>query len=67
MNILFPDSASALIDELDRIYPERPASPKTNREEDLAYGAKRELIHFLRQWRENSRKASTPIVRRPRR
>jgi hypothetical protein len=65
--ILFPDTASALVDELDRMFPERPASPKTTREEDLAHGAKRELIHFLKTWRENSRKASPLVVRRPRR
>lgn len=65
--ILFPDSASVLVDELDRMFPERPPSPKTTREEDLNLGAKRELIHFLRTWRENSRKASQPIVRRSRR
>lgn len=65
--ILFPDTASALVDELDRMFPERPPSPKTNREDDLAHGAKRELIHFLKQWRESSRTASPPIVRRSRR
>jgi hypothetical protein len=65
--ILFPDTASALVDELDRMFPERPATPKTNREEDLAHGAKRELIHFLQTWRENSRKASPQVVRRSRR
>lgn len=65
--ILFPDSASALVDELDRMFPERPATPKTSREEDLAHGAKRELIHFLKTWKENSRKASPPVVRRSRR
>jgi hypothetical protein len=65
--ILFPDSASALVDELDRMFPERPATPKTSREEDLAHGAKRELIGFLKHWRETSRTASPPTVRRSRR
>lgn len=67
MALLFPDSASALVDELDRMFPEKPATPKTSREEDLAHGAKRELIHTLKRWRDDSRKASTPIVRRSRR
>lgn len=65
--ILFPESASALVDELDRMFPEKPATPKTSREDDLAHGAKRELIHFLKNWRENSKSAAEPIVRRSRR
>lgn len=65
--ILFPDSASALVDELDRMFPERPATPKTNREEDLANGAKRELVLFLKTWRDKSREASPLIPRRSRR
>jgi hypothetical protein len=65
--ILFPDTASALVDELDRMFPERPPTPKTTREEDLAHGAKRELIQTLKRWRDDSRKARHPIERRVRR
>ena len=65
--ILFPDTASALVDELDRMFPEQPATPKTSREEDLAHGAKRDLILFLKQWRSQSREARPTIVRRSRR
>lgn len=64
---LFPETASALIDELDRIYPEKPASPERSREEDIAYGAKRELVLFLKRWRESARAARPAITRRPRR
>lgn len=52
---LFPDSASALVDELDAMFPERVSSPETSREEDLHHGGKRELINFLKQWRAQAR------------
>lgn len=50
-----PDSAFALIDELERMFPERASTPESNREHDLFYGGKRDLILFLKDWRERSR------------
>lgn len=52
---LFPDSASALLDELDAMFPEKVSSPETSREEDLHYGGKRDLINFLYSWRAQAR------------
>lgn len=54
---LFPDSASALVDELERMFPEKASSPDSSREHDLHHGGKRDLILFLRGWRDQSRDA----------
>lgn len=51
----FPDTASALVDVLDRMFPEKANSPDSSREHDLHYGGKRDLILFLKEWRERSR------------
>lgn len=65
----FPIRASALVDELDRIYPERvPKSDATMNEIQRHAGA-RELVLFLKQWRDRSRedtaeKRGTRRVRR---
>lgn len=67
LHILFPDTAAALVDELDRMFPEKPSTPETTREEDLAYGAKRGLVIFLKKWREDTRNGRPQIVRRQRR
>ena len=68
MAILFPDSATALLDELDRMFPEKATSPESSRDHDLFYGGKRDLILFLKDWRERSRstrqKGQSSIVRR---
>jgi hypothetical protein len=52
---LLPDSAAALIDELDRMFPEKASSPESTRDHDLYYGGKRDLILFLKEWRERTR------------
>lgn len=67
LTILFPDTANALVDELDRMFPEKPSSTKTTREEDLVHGAKRDLIIFLKKWRDDTRNGAPQIVRRQRR
>lgn len=64
---LFPDTADQLVDELLRIVPERPSTPKTSRDEDLAHGGKRELVLFLKSWRDKARAETPPIIRRHRR
>lgn len=62
-----PDSASALIDELDRMFPEKASSPESSRDHDLFYGGKRDLILFLKDMRElsrSTRQKGNSIVRR---
>lgn len=63
----FPDSADQLLDELIRRVPERPSTPKTSREEDVAHGAQRELVLSLIRWRDEARREIPLIPRRPRR
>lgn len=63
----FPDTALALLLELERRHPEKVASPKTSRDEDLFYGGKRELIRHIREWYEKSKADKPTAVHRPRR
>jgi quinol monooxygenase YgiN len=48
----FPNSASALVDELDRMFPERPAEAGQTEIEIHRTAAKRELVLILKHWRD---------------
>lgn len=53
----FPESASALVDQLDKMFPERPAQPEETPIEIHRSAAKRELVLFLKQWRDRPEKS----------
>lgn len=48
----FPESAVALVDELDKIFPERPAEAGQSEIEIHRAAAKREVVLFLKHWRD---------------
>lgn len=56
-----PDSAYALIDELDRIFPERLPELGDELESIQRYAGKREVVLFLKQWANRSRQAAPQI------
>jgi hypothetical protein len=49
-----PESATALIDELDRLYPERLPEVGAAAEEIHRYAGKREVVLFLKHWRDTA-------------
>lgn len=63
----FPDTALGLLLALEELVPEQCSSPKTNRDEDLHHGGKRELVRFIRTWFEKSRSGQPTVAKRPRR
>lgn len=52
----FPDSATALVDELDRLVPERVPEAGDSMEAIQRYAGKRELVLFLQHWRDQMRR-----------
>ena len=60
-----PDSAMALIDELDKIIPERVPEVNATMEDIQRYAGKRELVLLLKHWRDAAKK--DPVVQRSRR
>lgn len=48
----FPTSSLELLDELDRLVPERVPQAGDTMEEIQRYGGKRELVLFLKNWRD---------------
>lgn len=50
---IFPESATALVDELDKMFPERPAEAGQSEVEIHRAAAKRELVLFLKHWRDD--------------
>jgi hypothetical protein len=48
----FPDSAVALVDELDRLVPERVPEAGDSMESIQRQAGKRELVLFLKNWRD---------------
>lgn len=48
----FPDTAVALVDELDRLVPERVPEAGDSMESIQRYAGKRELVLFLKNWRD---------------
>jgi len=59
----FPDSATALVDELDRLVPERVPEAGDSMEAIQRYAGKRELVLFLQHWRDQMRR---DVERKPR-
>lgn len=59
----FPDSATALVDELDRLVPERVPEAGDSMEAIQRYAGKRELVLFLMHWRDQMRR---DVERKPR-
>lgn len=60
-----PDTASGLIDELDRLVPERVPEVGESEIAIHRYAAKRELVLLLKHWREAAKR--DPALRRSRR
>jgi hypothetical protein len=58
----FPDTAVGLIDELDRMYPERLPEIGDSLEAVHRRAGNREVVLFLKQWRGQTRR--DPVVRR---
>ncbi len=60
-----PDTALGLIDELNRLVPERIPDVGANEQEVQRYNGKRELVLFLNHWRDaNQREPSIRKMRR---
>lgn len=51
----FPESAKALVDEIDRMIPERVPQAGESMEEIQRYAGKRELVLFLKFLRDGKR------------
>lgn len=47
----FPESAVALVDELDRLYPERLPEKGESMEDYQRHAGRREVVLFLKHWR----------------
>ena len=60
-----PDSSYALIDELDRIFPEKLPEPNESLESIQRHAGKREVVLFLKHWAETARRS--PSEQRSRR
>ncbi|EQB10413.1 hypothetical protein L284_17120 [Novosphingobium lindaniclasticum LE124] len=60
----FPDSAVALVDELDRLVPERVPEAGDSMESIQRQAGKRELVLFLKNWRDA---VTRDVVRKGRR
>jgi hypothetical protein len=60
----FPDTAVALVDELDRLVPERVPEAGDSMESIQRYAGKRELVLFLQNWRDALKR---DVVRKARR
>lgn len=52
----FPDSAVALIDELERLVPERVPEAGDTMEAIQRQAGKRELVLFLKNWRDAAKR-----------
>jgi hypothetical protein len=61
----FPETATALLDIIDRMVPEKVPEPADTMEVIQRYAGKRELVLQLRQLQAQSR--TTTIAKRPRR
>lgn len=48
----FPTSSLELLDELDRLVPERVPQAGDTMEDIMRYAGKRELVLFLQNWRD---------------
>lgn len=63
-SLKFPDSAVALVDELDRLYPERVPELGDTPESIQRQAGKRELVLFLKYWRDAAKRDVVRKVRR---
>jgi len=52
VNVKFPTSSLELLDELDRLVPERVPLAGDSMEDIQRYAGKRELVLFLKNWRD---------------
>lgn len=53
----FPTSSLELLDELDRMVPERVPQAGDSMEDIQRYAGKRELVLFLKNWRDQMQRA----------
>lgn len=60
----FPTSSLDLLDELDRLVPERVPQAGDSMEEIQRYAGKRELVLFLKNWRDQMARAAARKDRR---
>lgn len=54
----FPTASFALVDELDRLVPEKVPEAGDSMEEIQRYAGKRELVLFLKHWRDQKTRAA---------
>jgi hypothetical protein len=62
--VKFPTSSLDLLDELDRLVPERVPQAGDSMEEIQRYAGKRELVLFLKNWRDQMARAAARKDRR---
>jgi hypothetical protein len=59
----FPASANELVDELDRLFPEVVPSADDTMIEIQRQSAKREMVQFLKHWRDQRVRSANRKVR----
>ena len=64
----FPHTATALVEELDRLFPEKLPEVGDSLEAIHRHAGKREVVLFLKHWRDAAkRRADRPVKSRGRR